>query len=120
MNASSGDVIHAETIRFEFDQYELTVDARQSLDNTAKCIQEAGDLRIVLEGHADDRGTQEYNLALGEKRANTVKAYLKNLGVNASRVETRSKGENEPICRDDSDSCWSQNRRVEFIQKRGR
>ena len=73
---------------------------------------------IVVEGHCDERGTQEYNLALGEKRANTVKSYLKNLGIDTSRMNTRSKGENEPVCRRSSESCWADNRRVQFIQSR--
>jgi peptidoglycan-associated lipoprotein len=118
MNAASGDVINLETVSFEFDQYDLTVTARKALDQNAECLREAPTVKIVTEGHADERGTQEYNLALGEKRAATVRAYLKNLGIETKRMETRSKGENEPVCREASEDCWSQNRRVEFIQER--
>ena len=71
---------------------------------------------VQVDGHCDERGTEEYNLALGEKRAATVRSYLRNLGIDTSRMDMRSKGENEPVCREQSDDCWSQNRRVQFIQ----
>jgi len=117
MAGRSGEIIAIETIAFEFDQHDLTAAGRSSLDKAAECMQKSPQVQVVLEGHCDDRGTQEYNLALGEKRANTVLKYLSNLGVNVSRMKTRSKGENEPVCRETADSCWTQNRRVEFIQK---
>ncbi len=116
---ASGDVIALGRVHFDFDKYDITASARSTLDQNAQCLQESPGVTLVLEGHADDRGTQEYNLALGEKRANTVKTYLKNLGIDTARMQTRSKGENEPLCREVSDDCWSENRRVEFIQKRG-
>ncbi|MBI5508090.1 MAG: OmpA family protein [Deltaproteobacteria bacterium] len=118
-NPTSGDVIATETVNFDFDQYDLTVSARSILDQNAQCLQQAPEVTVVLEGHCDERGTQEYNLALGEKRANTVKSYLKNLGIDVRRMQTRSKGENEPVCRKATDDCWSKNRRVEFLQQRG-
>lgn len=118
--ASGGDeVVSLQTIRFEFNEFSLTADARSALDQNARCIQQAGgSVTITLEGHADERGTQEYNLALGEKRANAVKSYLRNLGVDPSVVDTRSMGENRPLCRTQSESCFQQNRRVEFMQRR--
>ena len=118
-SAASGDVIALERVNFNFDQYDLTVNARKALDQNAQCLQEAPEVGVILEGHCDERGTQEYNLALGEKRANTVKSYLKNLGIDTKRMQTRSKGENEPVCRQATEECWGQNRRVEFIQQRG-
>jgi len=118
MNVAAGDVVNLETVNFDFDQYDLTVTARKALDQNAECLRQAPDLKIVAEGHADDRGTQEYNLALGEKRAATVRSYLKNLGIDTKRMDTRSKGENEPVCREATEDCWSQNRRVQFIQER--
>ena len=87
------------------------------LDQAAKCMKEAPQVKVVVEGHGDERGTQEYNLALGEKRANAVKGYLKNLGVDNNRLGTRSKGENEPLCNESNESCWATNRRVQFIQQ---
>jgi len=116
--SSGGDIISLSTVNFEFNEYDLTVDARGTLEQDARCMQEAPEVTIVVEGHCDERGTQEYNLALGEKRANNVKSYLRNLGIDTSRMETRSKGENEPICRRATEGCWSKNRRVQFIQSR--
>lgn len=115
---AAGDVVALETVNFEFNEYDLTPPARSSLEKNAECLQEAPSVTITVEGHCDERGTQEYNLALGEKRANTVKSYLKNLGIDTSRMNTRSKGENEPVCRRASESCWADNRRVQFIQSR--
>jgi len=117
--AGSGDIIALEKVQFGFDQYDLTVSARKALDQNAQCLQEAPEVSLILEGHCDERGTQEYNLALGEKRANTVKSYLKNLGIDVKRMGTRSKGENEPLCRQATEDCWAKNRRVEFLQQRG-
>jgi peptidoglycan-associated lipoprotein len=116
MSGGAGEVIALPNIEFNFNDYELTFDSRQGLDQAGGCMREAPQVRIIIEGHGDERGTQEFNLALGEKRANTVKTYLKNLGVDTSRMSTRSKGENEPLCREASEECYSRNRRVEFIQ----
>lgn len=118
MNPASGDIIALEKIHFNFDRYELTAEARSTLQQNSECLKESTTIEIVVEGHCDERGTQEYNLALGEKRANTVRTYLRNLGIDTSRMRTRSKGENEPECRSASESCFSKNRRVLFIQSR--
>jgi peptidoglycan-associated lipoprotein len=115
---TSGDIVSLGVVNFEFDQYDLTVDARSTLDQNAECLRQAPAVTIIMEGHCDERGTQEYNLALGEKRAATVERYLRNLGIDTSRMQTRSKGENQPVCRQSTESCWAQNRRVEFIQSR--
>lgn len=117
MNPTSGDVVHLDTVSFEFDKYDLTVDARDALNQNAECLRQVTSVQIIVEGHCDQRGTEEYNLALGEKRANTVRSYLKNLGVDPSRLRTRSKGENEPVCMQATEDCYFKNRRVEFIQK---
>lgn len=119
MAAGAGDVVALQVVNFDFDRYDLTIDARSSLDRNAECLQQAPSITVVMEGHCDERGTQEYNLGLGEKRAATVKSYLRNLGVDTTRMEMVSKGENEPVCRQASESCWAKNRRVEFIQQRG-
>ena len=119
LNPGAGEVIRLDTVAFDFNEFDLTVDARGLLDQGAQCLQQTPGVTIVIEGHADDRGTVEYNMALGEKRANAVKTYLKNLGVSTSRMQTRSKGENEPMCSAETESCWARNRRVQFIQKRG-
>ena len=70
---------------------------------------------MTIEGHADSRGTNEYNLALGERRANAVRDYLSSLGVAGTRVRTISYGEERPVCTEEAESCWSQNRRVHMI-----
>ena len=120
MDPSTGDVIALEQVRFEFNKYDLTAEARDQLSREVECIKQAPpSLKLVLEGHCDDRGTQEYNLALGEKRAHTVLSYLKTLGVDKRRFSVRSKGENEPLCSDATEDCWARNRRVQFIQKMG-
>ena len=71
--------------------------------------------KVTVEGHCDSRGTAEYNLALGERRANAVKSYLASLGVTADRVTVVSKGKEQPFCNEENESCWAQNRRGHFI-----
>jgi peptidoglycan-associated lipoprotein len=71
--------------------------------------------RVSIEGHADSRGTNEYNLALGERRATNVKNYLVGLGIAADRMVVLSKGEESPVCTEDNDGCWSRNRRGHFV-----
>ncbi|MEK7705778.1 MAG: OmpA family protein [Myxococcota bacterium] len=118
MGGEAGEVVSLGAVPFDFDKFDIRVDARSLLDQNVKCLGEAPKLEIIVEGHCDDRGTQEYNLALGEKRANAVLSYLRNMGIKSARMRTRSKGENEPLCREATDECHSQNRRVQFIQVR--
>lgn len=119
MDASSGDLIAMELVPFEFDRSDLTSAARANLEQMAACLKQAPEsLTVVVEGHCDDRGTQEYNLALGERRAQTVVAFLRAQGIDTRRLIVRSKGENEPLCSAQTDACWAKNRRVQFIQKR--
>ena len=113
----AGDTVATETVHFEFDQYELTAQARATLDRNFECLKQAKNLVLVLEGHCDERGTQEYNLALGERRASTVRTYLKYLGIDPDHMQTRSKGENEPLCRNNTEACHATNRRVELLQQ---
>jgi peptidoglycan-associated lipoprotein len=116
MDTSGGQIVATDTVHFEFDKYDLTSTARDVLDKDAECLKQDPAVHVVLEGHADERGTQEYNLALGEKRAATVQSYLRNLGIEPGRLTIRSKGENEPVCEEHTESCWAKNRRVEFLQ----
>ena len=116
-NIQGGEaIIKMEKIQFEFDSFDLTTSAMDELQGAADCLKQLPRLTIVIEGHCDERGTQEYNLALGEKRATTVRGYLRNLGVQNARMETRSMGENQPICYDGDDGCFARNRRVIFHQ----
>ena len=104
-----------EDVYFEFDRSELSDAARASLQKNAEWMNRWTSTRVSVEGHADARGTNEYNLALGERRAAAARDYLVSLGVPAARVTTVSKGEEEPTCTQDAESCWSQNRRGHFV-----
>ena len=103
-----------ETIHFDFNRYDLRSEDRSILDRNAQCMQSRQDLTITIEGHCDERGTTEYNAALGDKRAKAARKYLENLGIPRSRVNTTSFGEERPICTDSTESCYSENRRCEF------
>ncbi|HTR04293.1 MAG TPA: peptidoglycan-associated lipoprotein Pal [Thermoanaerobaculia bacterium] len=96
---------------FNFDESELRDDARQALANDAQWLKKYPSIRILLEGHCDDRGTEAYNLALGEQRASIARQYLADLGVPADRVAVVSYGKERPFCEADNDSCWQENRR---------
>ena len=100
---------------YAFDRSELTSDSRDTLAKDAKVLKLAANVKIVIEGHCDERGTNEYNLGLGERRANAAKDYLVSLGISASRIKTISYGEERPLCTENSESCWWQNRRDEFV-----
>ncbi len=113
---SSGSGVALQSVSFNFNTAELTIDTQGLLDRNAECIKQIPSITLTIEGHCDERGTQEYNLALGEKRANSVRRYLQNLGIDVSGIRTVSKGKNEPVCRQSTESCFEKNRRVEFIQ----
>ena len=100
---------------FEYDVAELSDAARAVLQKNADWMRRWTSTRVLVEGHADSRGTNEYNLALGERRASAVRDYLVGLGIAENRMTIRSKGEEEPQCKDDVESCWSLNRRGRFI-----
>ncbi len=100
---------------FEYDQFSVRDDQRAVLQKSADYMRRWTSIRATIEGHADARGTNEYNLALGTRRANSVRDYLVGLGVAADRFVIVSKGEEEPLCRDDTDACHARNRRVHFV-----
>ncbi len=102
-------------IYFEFDQATLTSDARQTLRTHYEFLRNYPQAAIVVEGHCDDRGTDEYNLALGERRAKSVKDYLSSLGVEAGRLSIISYGEERPVVFGSGESSWAKNRRAEFV-----
>jgi peptidoglycan-associated lipoprotein len=102
------------TIYFEFDRSDLSAAAREALDAKLPILAAAPALRIRVDGHADDRGSDEYNLALGQRRAAAVKRYLTHHGIDAERVDVYSMGEERPVCTDADEGCWSRNRRDEF------
>ena len=100
-----------DRVFFESDQSTLTPQARATLDNQAQWLQRYSQYTFTIEGHADERGTREYNIALGARRAQTVREYLSSRGVNAQRMRTISYGKERPVAVCDDISCWSQNRR---------
>lgn len=100
-----------DRVFFGYDSYEVNAESRTVLDNQANWMAQYPNLNITVEGHADERGTREYNLALGERRANAVKNYLVALGVDPRRVTTVSFGKERPAVPGANDAAWSQNRR---------
>ncbi|MBS0273521.1 MAG: peptidoglycan-associated lipoprotein Pal [Proteobacteria bacterium] len=100
-----------DTVHFDYDAYNITSEDRSVLQRQAAWLAKYPSIRVTVEGHCDERGTREYNLALGARRANSVKEYLVSLGVSAGRVETISYGKERPICTQSDESCWAQNRR---------
>lgn len=100
-----------DRVFFGFDRYDLTAEAQAQLQKQATWLKTYPQYRFVIEGHCDDRGTREYNLALGERRATAVKNYLVALGIDVARMQTISYGKERPVCVQDTEECWAQNRR---------
>jgi len=101
-----------DRVYFLADQTDLSPEARGILDRQAQWLQRYSSYNVLIEGHADERGTREYNLALGARRSTNVRNYLASRGVNPSRVRNISYGKERPVAVCDDDSCWSQNRRA--------
>jgi peptidoglycan-associated lipoprotein len=106
-----------QTIYFDFNRYNLRQGDQSTLDSNADCLKQRSDLQVTIEGHCDERGTEEYNISLGDKRARAAKRYLKNLGISADRMKTISYGEGQPACSESNEDCWSQNRRSVFSEQ---
>lgn len=102
----------ADTIHFAFDQYDIDARSREILDSQASWLVRYPNVRVTLEGHADERGTREYNLALGDRRANAAKNYLAARGVDPSRITTISYGKERPIALESNEAAWAMNRRA--------
>ena len=100
---------------FAFDKYDLRSDARQRLEKNAMFMKENPDLVFTIEGHCDERGTNEYNLALGQRRSSAALDFLDSLGVGRDRFKTISYGEERPFCTESSEACWQKNRRARFV-----
>jgi len=100
---------------FAFDASDLSDMARTTLQRNADWMKRWPSAKVTIEGHCDGRGTSEYNIALGDRRARAVASYLASLGIGSDRVLTVSKGEEQPFCSEDSEACWSQNRRGHFL-----
>ena len=104
-----------QDVYFDYDKADLRDEARAALQKNAEWMKRWASARTVIEGHCDSRGTAEYNLALGDKRATAARDYLVSLGVSADRIQTVSKGKEAPFCSEETEGCWSQNRRGHFI-----
>jgi peptidoglycan-associated lipoprotein len=103
-----------QDVYFDYDKAILRDEARAALQKNAEWLKRWAGTKVIVEGHCDARGTNEYNLALGDKRAATVRGYLASLGVAADRIMAVSKGEESPFCTEEAESCLSQNRRGHF------
>lgn len=101
-----------DRVFFGFDKYDLAGEARRTLELQAAWLKKYPQYKVVVEGHADERGTREYNLALGERRANSVKDYLIALGIDPSRIETISYGKERPVALGHDEESWAKNRRA--------
>jgi peptidoglycan-associated lipoprotein len=110
----AGAISQLQTVYFDFDRYDLKPEARQILDSNAEFLAANPAIRVLIEGHCDERGTTEYNLHLGQRRADAVREYLVSKGVPAERLETISYGEERPMDPGRSEASWAKNRRAQF------
>jgi peptidoglycan-associated lipoprotein len=102
------------TVYFDFDKYNLRPDAKSNLDSNYQLLKTFSDVTVKIEGHCDERGTVEYNLSLGQKRAQSVQDYLTGLGISPSRITTISYGKERPAVQGSDEAAWAKNRRCEF------
>lgn len=100
---------------FDYDKADIRADARDALARTAEFLRSYAQVKVVIEGHCDERGSTEYNIALGDRRAQAVRNFLVSLGIPADRMETVSYGKERPFCMASNEECWQQNRRGHFI-----
>ena len=100
---------------FDLDKADVRADARAALGKSADFLRRYPQMKVVVEGHCDERGSTEYNLALGDRRAAAVKQYMVSLGIGADRISTVSYGKEKPFCTESNESCWQQNRRGHFV-----
>ncbi|MGD9898509.1 MAG: peptidoglycan-associated lipoprotein Pal [Calditrichaceae bacterium] len=114
-NAKTKVELRFAEIYFDYDKFEITSTARQTLAGYARSLKENPNVKLLIEGHCDERGTIEYNLALGERRADSVKKYLVNSGVESSRLSTISYGKERPVVLGTGESSWAKNRRSAFM-----
>jgi peptidoglycan-associated lipoprotein len=112
---ADADLLAKRRVHFEFDSSALDEENRRIVEAHARYLVANPTLRVTLEGHADERGTREYNLALGERRAQAVERVMRILGVSAGRLTTTSYGEEKPLAPEHNESAWALNRRVEII-----
>jgi|SRR5271156_1485695 peptidoglycan-associated lipoprotein len=109
---------NVKDIFFDYDKYDIRAADQGSLQGDARFLQQHPNIRITIEGHCDERGSTEYNLALGTNRADTVKNALVQAGVGGDRIKTISYGKEKPFCTESTESCWQQNRRGHFVYEK--
>ena len=112
-------VAELKPIHFDFDKSDIRLGDARILDGDARWLTANGKHLVLIEGHCDERGTNEYNMALGERRARATMTYLMSKGIQQSRISTISYGEERPVCTGHDEACWSQNRRAQFLAKSG-
>ncbi|HQR47258.1 MAG TPA: peptidoglycan-associated lipoprotein Pal [Thermoanaerobaculia bacterium] len=100
---------------FDYDKADIRPDAREALGADAEFLRKWPTLKVTIEGHCDERGTREYNMALGQRRAGSARDFLVSLGVDASRLQIISYGKERPFCTDRTEDCWQKNRRAHFV-----
>jgi peptidoglycan-associated lipoprotein len=104
-----------QRIHFDFDRSNIKSEYEQTLADNADWMRSHPNTQVTVEGHCDERGSIEYNIALGDRRANSAKAYLENIGIDPTRLSTISYGKERPLCTESNEACWWQNRRDEFV-----
>ncbi len=104
-----------QDVFFDYDSYDVTQQYQRILQADAQFLQQHPNIKFTIEGHCDERGSTEYNLALGDNRANSTKQALVSLGIPADRIRTISYGKEKPFCTESTEACWSQNRRAHFV-----
>ncbi len=104
-------------VYFDFDKYDIRAEDAKTLDANAAWLKSNADNLVLIEGHCDERGTNEYNLALGERRAKATMNYLVSQGIQANRITIISYGEERPVCSEKTEACWAKNRRANFLVK---
>jgi len=117
-NDSSNSALFSQNVKdvfFAYDSYEITPEAESTIQADAQFLQQHPNMTFVIEGHCDERGSIEYNLTLGEYRANAAKNALVGAGVSATRMSTISYGKEKPVCSESTEACWQRNRRAHFV-----
>jgi peptidoglycan-associated lipoprotein len=104
-----------EDILFDYDKYNINDEYKPVLQSISSWMMKNSSAKLLIEGHCDERGTNEYNLALGDRRAKATKDFLRSLGVSSARMDIISYGEEKPLCSDQNEGCWSKNRRAHFV-----
>jgi peptidoglycan-associated lipoprotein len=102
---------------FDYDQYTIRADAQTALQADARLLNARPSIRVTIEGHCDERGSEKYNLALGDRRANAARDFLVNQGISAGRIDTISYGKEKNVCEAHTEDCWQQNRRAHFVMR---